>query len=192
MNLFRFLQAARQRAGRARAAANPARARARRAWPARSRRHPARRTSRHHRASHRIRPGEALGEDGARQLRLDARDRRRDSMRQVHREDAGVRRIERAAKKWNPVFREKAHEIKKSRAAAIHLKSQQALQLIPRRKRERHRDLRGSPRHKDPRRGRCCERSSRRDWRSLRPRSTHAPRPTSRTYRARFDRRASV
>jgi hypothetical protein len=64
--------------------------------------------------------------------------------------------------------------------------------ITPRRNKERHRDLRGSPRHKDPRRGRCCEQSSHRDCQPLQPRSTHALRPTGRMYRARFDRRASV
>jgi hypothetical protein len=64
--------------------------------------------------------------------------------------------------------------------------------ITPRRNKERHRDPQGSPRHMGHQRGQCCERSSRRDWRSLRLPLAHAPRPTSRMYKARSDRCASV
>ena len=70
--------------------------------------------------------------------------------------------------------------------------SRERTALNPHRNRVRHRGLRGSPRHKGPACERGCELSRRRDRRPfLRP-SARAPRPTSLTYRAKCDRRASV
>ena len=79
MNLFNLLAPARLRAGGARAAADPARLRARRSRPFRSARRPARGDRRGDRAPCPRRSRQRHGPDGPRRHRLDARDRYRDS-----------------------------------------------------------------------------------------------------------------